>query len=140
MTAPCISASLRSPALPSTSASGTAAVGTQSFTLSLYISLNSPFQFPRQTHTVYFPLFFPRLLIPHFLLPSFIFFSYSVSKTLCLLSISPLSYLGLAPLPSISQLWWPHCFALLSSSSFICPPLLPTALHHTYIIYTYSFQ
>lgn len=64
MTAPCISASLQSPALPSTSASGTAAVGTQSFpspslSLSLCISLNS-LPLP-STHTMFIShLFFSQ--------------------------------------------------------------------------------
>lgn len=39
MTAPCISASLQSPALPSTSASGTAAVGTQPPPLPLHLPI-----------------------------------------------------------------------------------------------------
>lgn len=61
MTALCISASLQSPTLPSTSASGTAAVGTQSFpslsfrlSLILFVCLLIPFLC--RLHTRYSPL------------------------------------------------------------------------------------
>lgn len=68
MTAPCISASLQSPALPSTSASGTAVVGTQSFLLCVVLLILVCLLLPWQIHC----------FSPHFskaLNPTYIFFS-----------------------------------------------------------------
>lgn len=99
MTAPCISASLQSPALPSTSASGTAVVGTQSFLLCvvllILVCLLLPWQidcfsphFSKALNPTY--IFFFCLSLPIFIFPSILSFPF-LSKPLPLWVAFPFS-------------------------------------------------
>lgn len=136
MTAPCISASLQSPALPSTSASGTAVVGTQSFLLCVVLLILVCLLLPWQIDC----------FSPHFskaLNPTYIFFLpfsshlhlsfYSLFpvplKTTPSLSRLPFFCPSLCLLPSISHVWWPHCFALLSSPLLFRPSCCILYIH-----------
>lgn len=129
MTAPCISASLQSPALPSTSASGTVVVGTQSFLLCVVLLILVCLLLPWHIHR--FSPHFSKALNPTyiyfsaFLFPSssfLLFFLFHVPlKTTPSLSRLPFFCPCLCLLPSISHVWWPHCFALLSSPLLFVP-------------------
>lgn len=136
MTARCISASPQSPAPLSTSASGTAAVRSQSSTLSIFLlipSFLSLFVALAEAGGLLVVVFFPpptflNLLILEFLC-SFFFFPFS---PLLLLPLSltlylPLpSFLSVLFLPTIHlRLRWSHRLPLFSSSPSFIPPVCP---------------
>lgn len=92
------------------------------------------FPFSLGRDTLFFPLLFLRLLILQFLsavlFPSSSFLPVCLSFTRLsnprpLYLPPPLVCLCLSLLPSISQLRWPHCFALLFSSLLFVPSCLP---------------
>lgn len=138
MTAPCISASLQSPALPSTSASGTAVVGTQSFLLCVVLLILVCLLLPWQIDC--FSPHFSKALNPTciffsaFLFPSssFLLFSLSRSSQNHSLSESPSLFLSLPLSPTIHLpcLVAPlFCFVILPSfvSSLLLYPLHPSS-------------